>query len=215
MQDVTSSADDSQTTPPPSPATHDIPRFLALLEQLRLAIPPPDSPPSAFTSTKPLLLLHALRPLHRSIHVQLDERRAYLQRLYRRGVDGLNIERASWQYEKDWFLREIDRQRQYTSTEKPIDLISETDFRHKCTRMQLTQQANTAVGCWVGSGDALLADRYFGHVYVCVAVSDPNAPTDGNQLHIARLQDELAERKRSVAVHCFTLAVKYAAHHTQ
>ena len=135
MQDIASSPspDDSQTAPPPSPAAHDIPHFLALLDQLRLAIPPPDCPPSAtpLNITKPLLLLHALRPLHRSIHLQLDERRAYLQRLYRRGVDGLNIERASWQYEKDWFLREIERQRQYVSTEKEIELISEDDFRRK------------------------------------------------------------------------------------
>ena len=132
MQDIASSPDDSQTTPLPSPATHDIPHFLALLDQLRLAIPPPTSPPSTLTSQAPLLLLHSLRPLHRSIHLQLDERRAYLQRLYRRGVDGLNIERASWQYEKDWFLREIERQRQYTSNERHIDLISEEEFTRKC-----------------------------------------------------------------------------------
>ena len=144
MQDITSSHDDGQSAPLPSPATDDIPHFLALLDQLRHAIPAPDSPPTATPPNAPLLLLHSLRPLHRSIHLQLDERRTYLQRLYRRGVDGLNIERASWQYEKDWFLREIDRQRQYVSNEKPIDLISEDDFRHKCrqysNRTALTRQ---------------------------------------------------------------------------
>lgn len=149
MQDITSSpTDDAQSTPLPSPATHDIPHFLALLEQFRHSIPPPTTPPSSSTHTAPLLLLHALRPLHRSIHLQLDERRAYLQKLYRRGVDGLNIERASWQYEKDWFLREIERQRQYVSTEKEIELIPEDEFRQKCQSY-----------CMNTRHDAALADR--------------------------------------------------------
>ena len=136
MQDIATLPDDGQPTPLPSPAIHDIPHFLALLDQLRLAIPPPSSPPSALSFPKPLLLLHSLRPLHRSIHLQLDERRSYLQRLYRRGVDGLNIERASWQYEKDWFLREIERQKQYESSEAPIELISVKEFQLKCQSQQ-------------------------------------------------------------------------------
>ena len=117
------------TTPSPhhstSPATHDIPHFLALVST-NSATPSHHLPHHHHPAqpTTPLLLLHSLRPLHRSIHLATRRAaRAYLQRLYRRGVDGLNIERASWQYEKDWFVREIERQRQYVSTEKEIELI--------------------------------------------------------------------------------------------
>ena len=119
----------------------DLLHFSSLLSHFRSSIPPPPTspsspppPPSLSSSLLPSLLL-SMKPLHRSLYLLLEHRRAHLSHLHHHRLDPLNIERASWQYEVDHAMREVQRQ-QTMAPMHQLPLISEEEFRMKGQPLQ-------------------------------------------------------------------------------
>ena len=135
QMDDTDASDTTGAIPGPPSPRYELSRFSALLSQLRVSIPSPSSPPSSpsqsssSSSPSPSLLLLSLKPLHRSLYLHVEQRKAQLSHLYKHELDGLNIERATWTYERDHFLREIDRQNAVALQQPPVPLIPEPDYR--------------------------------------------------------------------------------------
>ena len=149
MEDTDAAPNDSPSSSPAHAAFHDddLLHLSSLLSHFRSSIPPPPIPPTPPTpptspppppptpspTLSPTLsssLLLSMKPLHRSMYLALESRRAHLAHLNHHHLDPLNIERASWQYEVDHAMREVQRQQQMAPLH-PLPLISEEEFRRK------------------------------------------------------------------------------------